>query len=191
MKRSTMLSLTLAIAVAVFAAQAWASPEHAVTGVVSKVDKDAKTITVKAADGTEHVLKYTDKTAVHGSKDAAKEVKTGSLDSYMAGKEGSHVVVRYTGEAAGATATRVDEYGKDGLKTTEGTVTKLDKGAHTVTVKTSDGAEQTFNVTKDDTLHAEHGTVEGAEHALKSGDKVVIHYSEDGEKKVARLWHKL
>src|ERR1700741_1324182 len=62
-----------------------------VTGTVEKVDSGAKTIAVKSADGTVETVKFTDKTTVHGLKDAAK-------GSDLAGKEGSHVIVHPVGK---------------------------------------------------------------------------------------------
>jgi len=69
---------------------------HIVSGVVTRVDKDTKTLAVKTGDGAEHVFKYGEKTAIRGSQDAAKGVKKGALDTYFAGKEGTSVVVHYT-----------------------------------------------------------------------------------------------
>jgi hypothetical protein len=86
-------------------ATAWAQ-EHAVAGELEKVGQDGKTITVKTADGTEHVFKVTGKTALTGTEKAAKDVG-------LAGKEGSQVVVKYTGEGADKTAHAVDVTGKD------------------------------------------------------------------------------
>src|SRR5216683_18925 len=45
---------------------------HVVSGTVEKVDAGAKTIAVKTADGTVETVKFTEKTTVHGLKDAAK-----------------------------------------------------------------------------------------------------------------------
>ena len=98
---------------------AWAQDVvHAVTGIVKHVDKDTKTVVVKAADGTEHTIKYTDQTVVKGAKDTGKGVEKGaddtgkgvekgaddtgkgvekgSVDTYLAGKEGTRVTVKYT-----------------------------------------------------------------------------------------------
>jgi Cu/Ag efflux protein CusF len=58
---------------------------NVVTGTVEKVDSDAKTIALKTADGTVETVKFTDKTTVHGLKDAAKGTD-------LAGKEGGHVI---------------------------------------------------------------------------------------------------
>jgi hypothetical protein len=73
-----------------------------VSGVVKKVDKDSKTMVVKTADGTEHTIKYTDKTTIEGAKDAAGDVK-----------EGAHVSVKYTEKGGEKTAVGVKDVGKD------------------------------------------------------------------------------
>lgn len=161
---------------------------HAVSGAVTKIDKDAKTIGVKTADGTEHVFHYTEKTTVRSSKATAKDVKTGAVDTYFAGKEGTHVVVRYTEKGAEKTAASVDDFGKDTIKVSEGTVTKVDKAAHTVSVKTADGAETTYDWGKDATIDTEHGVVKSSQFVAKEGDKVVVHYSEDAGKKIVHFF---
>ena len=45
---------------------------NVITGTIEKVDSGAKTIAVKTVDGTVETVKFTDKTTVHGLKDAAK-----------------------------------------------------------------------------------------------------------------------
>jgi hypothetical protein len=161
---------------------------HAVSGAVTKIDKEAKTIAVKTADGTEHVFHYTEKTTVRGAKATAKGVKAGAVDTYFAGKEGTHVVVRYTEKGADKTAASVDDFGKDTMKVSEGTVSKVDKAAHTVSVKTADGAETTYDWGKDATIDTEHGVVKSSQYVAKEGDKVVVHYTEDAGKKVVHFF---
>jgi hypothetical protein len=164
---------------------------HAVSGAVTKIDKDAKTIAVKTADGTEHVFHYTEKTTIHGTKDAAKGVKAGAVDTYFDGKEGTHVIVRYTEKGADKTAASVDDFGKDTMKVSKGTVTKVDKAAHTVSVKTEDGAETTYDWGKDATIDTEHGVVKSSQYVAKEGDKVVLHYSEDAGRKVVHFFRSM
>jgi len=160
---------------------------HAVTGAVSKVDAGAKTIAVITADGSEEVFKYTEKTSVRGATAAADAAKTGAVDTYMAGKEGTHVVVRYVGKGGDKTAIGIKDLGKDTLKVSKGTVTKVDQAAHTVAIKTDDGAETTFRLSKDAAVDTEHGVVEGTKYTAKEGDHVVVHYSEDAGHKVAHF----
>ena len=96
---------------------------HAVSGIVKHVDKDTKTVVVKAADGTEHTIKYTDQTVVRGAKDTGKDVEKGaddtgkgvdkgSVDTYLAGKEGSRVTVKYTEKGGEKTAVGIKDAGK-------------------------------------------------------------------------------
>jgi Cu/Ag efflux protein CusF len=74
----------------------------AVSGVVKHIDKDTKTMVVKAGDGTEHTIKYTEKTSWEGTKDAGKGIK-----------EGSKVTVHYTETGGEKTATAVKDATKD------------------------------------------------------------------------------
>ena len=160
---------------------------HAVTGAVSKVDASAKTIAVKTADGTEEVFKYTAKTGIRGATDTKDAAKTGAVDTYMAGKEGTHVVVRYLGKGTDKTAIGIKDFGKDTLKVSTGTVTHVDQAAHTVGIKTEDGAEATYRVSKDAAVDTEHGVVEGAKYTAKEGDHIVVHYSDDAGHKVVHF----
>jgi len=74
---------------------------HMVKGLVTHIDKDSKTMVVKAADGTEHTIKWTDKTTVAGGKDIGEGIK-----------EGSKVSVKYTEKAGEKTAVGVKDVGK-------------------------------------------------------------------------------
>lgn len=181
--RVLLLSLIAACFVPLAVAQ---DVVHAVEGAVTKVDLDAKTIVVKSADGVEHTFKYTARTTMRGMKASAREAKAGAVESYMKGKEGTDVVVHYTGEGAEKSAVAVRDMGKGTVKTSEGTVTKVDKAGRTVTVKTADGTEQTYHVAKDATVESGHGVEKGADYA-KEGEKVTVHYTEDAGKKVAHF----
>ena len=89
---------------------------------------------VKTADGTEHTIKVTEQITVHGTKESCL-------------KEGSEVVTRNRANGAEKTADELGEVGKDGMKVTKGTITKIDKSTKTVAVKSAHGAEKTFDYT--------------------------------------------
>ena len=112
-------------------------------GSVKTVDKATKTVVVKATDGTEHTFHFIGKTASHGAEATA----AGSKDAFLSMKEGDAVVVHYTEKGAVKTAEEVDHLGKDGLKMSVAAVTSVDRGAKTVTVKTAEGAEETYRLT--------------------------------------------
>lgn len=92
---------------------------HAVSGVIKSIDKGTKTVVVKTADGTEHTIKYTDKTVVKDAKDTGKGVEKGSVDTYLGAKVGTKVTVKYTEKAGEKTAVGVKDAGKATAKAVE------------------------------------------------------------------------
>jgi hypothetical protein len=164
---------------------------HAVAGVVTHVDKEAKTVAVKTADGTEHVFKYTEHTAVRDTHATLRVAKMGAVDTYFAGKQGTHVVVRYMEKGGDKTATVFDDFGKEGLKAGKGTVTHVDRAAHTVAIRTDDGAEATYKMGGDAVVETDHGVIRGTRYIAKEGDKVTVHYTEDAGHKIIHLFRKL
>ena len=188
MRLSGVRRLLLAVMVAAVCVQLAAAQTmmHAMEGAVTKIDVSAKTIAIKAADGTEHVFKYTEKTTMRGLAAGAHEARAGAVEGYMKGKEGTDVVVHFTGEGAERSAVAIRDMGKDTVRTSQGTVTKVDKAGHTVTVKAEDGSEATYHVAKDATIEGEHGVLKGGDYA-REGEKVSVHYTEDAGKKVAHF----
>ena len=113
-KRFSMLLTALFVLVAIVAWQAAVAEDvvHAVSGIVKSVDKTSKTMVIKAADGTEHTIKYTDQTTVKGATEAGKGVAAGSVDTYQGLKEGANVTIKYTEKGGEKTATAIKEAGK-------------------------------------------------------------------------------
>ena len=177
--------LSVVVLAAFFAVMVVAADDvvSALHGVVTKVDAAAKTIVVKTKDGTEHTIHFVDKTTVRG----AEGVETGAKDTFHGVKEGSEVVAHYTVKGTEKTAVEVDKVGKDGMKSVEGTVTKVGEGGKTIAVKTADGTEHVFDVAGHDTKVAAVDTGKAAD---KTG-KVTVYYTVDAGKKVAHFFEKL
>jgi len=99
--------LCLMAFVAVTACQLATADEftHEISGFVKHVDKGAKTMVVKAADGTEHTIKWTGATTWEGTKDAGKGID-----------EGAKVSVKYTEKGGQKTAVGVKHLAKDVAK---------------------------------------------------------------------------
>ncbi len=91
-----------------------------IKGVVKSIDKGAKTMVVKTADGTEHTIKWTSDTTVEATKDAGKGIAKGSVDTYDGLKEGTKVSVKYTEKGGEKTAVAI----KDASKATAKAVTQ-------------------------------------------------------------------
>jgi arginine repressor len=151
---------------------------HAITGTVEAVDSAAKTVSIKTADGTVKVVKVSEKQTVDG-------LKAGATYTALGAEKGAHVVVKYTGEGADATATGIKFVGKDTVKASEGTVTKIDEAAKTVSIKTAKGAEEVYHYTDVATVDSAKAVGKGADKSAK----VTVYYTEVGGKKIAHLFH--
>jgi hypothetical protein len=144
-----------------------------VHGTVTKVDSATKTVVVKSADGTEHAVKVTGETTIKGTKDGFDGLK-----------EGTEVVARTTGKGVDETGLEIGKIGKDSLKVTDGTVTKIDEGTKTVTVKTADGTEKAFEYT--DNAGKDVGKAVGKGTAKSA--RVTVYYTDDAGKKIAHFF---
>ena len=151
-----------------------------VEGHVTKVDRTAKTLVVKASDGTEHTMHLVERTVVHGGKETHKGAEEAARDL----QEGSQVVVHYTKQGADETAEEIDQIGKDGLKTSEGTITEFDRAARTMTIKIADGTEQTYRLTE----HATEDAGKETEDTAKKSAHAIVYYSEEAGHRVAHYF---
>ena len=157
---------------------------NVITGTIEKVDSGAKTVAVKTADGTVETVKFTDKTAVHGLKDAGKGAD-------LAGKEGGHVIVHTVGEGADKTAHSVEWVGDKTVHATEGTVEEVGKGSKTVAVKTADGSKETFEVADHAVVNSGKGVARYSAKGAKKGEHVTVYYTEEAGKKIAHVFKHL
>jgi DNA-directed RNA polymerase subunit E'/Rpb7 len=179
-----------------------------VTGTIQKVDDAGKTIAIKTADGIDETVKLTDRTVVRDAEKAGratdtmgkvagtagKEVERGVGAAALTGKEGTDAFVLYTGEGADKTATLVEHASKGGLKVLDGTVLRMGDDGKTVVVKTASGIEETLQLSEEASVDTGHGiwtVVEAAGRDLKEGDRVTVHYTEAGSRKVAHLFKRL
>ena len=171
-------SLILGILFLLFCSTAFAVT--AVKGRIEKIDRTAKTIVVKAVDGTEHTFLFVGRTAVHGAEMAGADVFHGL-------KEGSEVVVHYAVKGSEETALEIDHIGEGGLKSTEGTLTRFDRKAKTFTIKAEDGTEHESLLTE---RAAEDAGNDISEDAQKSA-KVTVYYAEQaGHQSAAHYFSK-
>ncbi len=185
MKIITRASLALLL----LSALAWAADDvvSAVHGTITKLDSSTKTMVVKTKDGTEHTVKFVDKTTVHGVEAGSHDTAAGAKDTFHGLKEGTDVVAHYTAKGTEKTAVEVDDVGKDGLKSVDGTVTHIDRAAKTVAVKTADGTEETFKLSG----HAADDAGKDIGKGTEKSAKVTVYYTESAGKKTAHFFEKL
>jgi hypothetical protein len=151
-----------------------------VEGVVTKIDRASKTVVVKAKDGTEHSMHLVGRTVVHGGQQTYK----GAEETAHGVQEGSQVVVHYSKQGTDETAEEIDHVGKDGLKTSDGTITKFDRGARTMTIKTADGTEETYRLSE----HASEDAGKDTDDAAKKTAHATVYYSEEAGHKIAHFF---
>lgn len=152
-------------------------------GTITKIDKTAKTIAIKTADGTEHVFYWARNTTVHGANAADVAAK----DSWHGLKEGSEVVAHSTKHGTKDTALEVDKVGDSGLKRTEGTIKEFDRSGKKLVLESADGTEHTFKLTK----HAATDAAKDVAAGTEKGTKVAIYSTEDAGKSVAHFFEKI
>jgi hypothetical protein len=160
--------------------------EHVVTathGTITKIDKAAKTIAVKTADGTEHIFYWAKNTGVHGAKAADAAAK----DSWHGLTEGSEVVAHSTERGTKDTVVEVDKVGDTGLKRTEGTIKEIDRSGKKLVIKSADGTEHAFRLTGRAATDAGKDVAAGAE----KGTKVAIYSTEEAGESVAHFFEKI
>jgi hypothetical protein len=76
-------------------------------------------------------------------------------------------------------------FAAEAVNAVHGTISKIDSGAKTIVVKTADGAEHTFHVVANTTVHGTEAGAKDAFHGLKEGTEVVAHYTAKGAENTA------
>jgi hypothetical protein len=181
MYKSLYLALSLMLcAVFSFSAQEVAG---VVEGTAKKIDAATGTIIVQAVDGTDHSFHFVDRTVVYGTRETA----TKSRDTLHGLKEGSEVVVYYTSKGTVRIADEIDHIGKDGLMIRKGTIKEIDHGTKTLTMKSANGAEETYRLSERAARDADRDIGKASE---KSG-KATVYYMEEGGHKVAHFFKKV
>jgi len=150
----------------------------ALEGTMKQFYKAANVVVVTTWDGMEHVYHFTKDLIVHGGKNPG-------IDALEGLREGTTVVIH---PAAGPTdsAAEIDVLGDEGLKSTEGMVTKIDRGKKEITIRYNNGKTETLQMTSRAATESEEGVDESGE----SPSKVVIYYSEDTGQKIAHYFKK-
>jgi hypothetical protein len=100
--------------------------------------------------------------------------------------EGSEVAVHYSVIRGRETAHEIDRLGGDGLKVAEGTVSHVDRAGRKVSIKTADGSEQSFDMTRRAAEDTDKDVVEGTDKTAK----VSLYYTEDAGRKTVHFLKK-
>jgi hypothetical protein len=153
-------------------------PIHGLTGTIAtegtiKAEhKAGNKIVVETEDGVEHVFDAAKDLLVHGSKDLSDL------------KPGTTVVVHYTPDATGPSAHEIDSVGPAGLRTTEGIVTKIDRGKREIHIRYDNGTQETLTLT----ARAAMDAGQDFSTAPEGTTRIVVYYSDEAGQKVAHYF---
>jgi hypothetical protein len=129
--------------------------------------KAANKIVVETKDGVEHVYDSAKGLVVHGGKDPLSDLKPGTT-----------VIIHSTAN----TAQEIDRVGADGLSTTEGIATKIDRGKKEITIRYDSGKIEKLKLT--DRAAADVGQNIGED------TRIVVYYSTEAGGKVTHYFKK-
>jgi hypothetical protein len=146
---------------------------------MKKVYAAANTVIVTTIDGVEHVVHFTKDLVVHGGKGTG-------VDALRGLREGSTVVVHYTVKGADASAQEIDRIGDEGLKVTEGVVTRVDRRRKQITIRFDNGKTEMLQLT--DRAAADAGR--DVDQAASGVARIIVYYSDESGQKVAHFFKK-
>ena len=158
----------------------------ALEGTVKKIDAGAKTVVVDTTDGTEHTFHYASDVTVHGAQRAEAGISSASRGTVHDLQDGGRVAVHYTEAGGKDTAHEFDKLGKDGLQRADGTVTAIDRAGKTISIRTADGARETFHMTD----MAAKDTGRDLDQATNKTAKVSVYYTEVAGVKTAHFFER-
>jgi hypothetical protein len=146
---------------------------HALTGTVASINSAAKTISVLQDNGTRRDFDLLTNPKTRIAFDKRIEAESTAAASFD--KQGAYVIVFfYYGQGEARTVVAVKSLGTGPFSSAEGTVTKFDGHAHTISVQDQSGAVLTFKLDPQTVAESNMGAVPSDKFHADKGDHVRI-----------------
>ena len=180
-------SLRISILLECFALVCLAAPAqqviHAIVGTISSVDPVAKTFAVNRDNDSPAYFKFSanSKTSVDFDKNARTDVS--AADEFK--KSGARVIVYYFGDGDVLTAVGLRSLQAGTVTKIVGTVVKLDKRKHLLTIAAKSGVTESFEITQNTVAETGMGAVEGLKFQPEEGDQVRVTASQASGNEIA------
>lgn len=145
---------------------------HALSGTVTSINSKIGMIEIDTDDGSSAHFRCLKKS------DAAIDFdKSVSADAIVADKfttKGAHVIVYFFGDGELRTIVALHDLGDGSLEKSTGTVVKLSRKEHLLTIKSSTGQEVSFHLDPKTVADTATGVMEGFKFDLSKGDQVRV-----------------
>jgi phosphotransferase system IIA component len=145
---------------------------HAMPGKVSAINPSARTMTITTDDGSQSVFR--DLTDSKTALEFNKKIRAETIAADVFKKSGDGVIVFYYGMGSGQTAVAVKDLGAGPFEQAHGSVVKLDRHNHILTIKNDSGASESFHIGADTVAESDDGAVEGLQFSPNEGEPVTV-----------------
>lgn len=145
---------------------------HALTGTVSSIEAEAKTITVFTDKGSQAQFRPLANPQAKLVFD--KKIRANATAAETFNENGKYVIVFYFGTSDIRTAVALRSLGAGPFTSATGTVVKFDGKSHSITIKDSSGTVQSFNITADTIAETGVGVMDGFKFHTDQGNQVRV-----------------
>jgi len=145
---------------------------HALVGTVDVINPNSKTIIVTTDDGTPGTFEDLTDPKAHIAIDKALRADATPAQSFTT--KGASAIVLFYGEGADRTAVALRSIGQGPFTKTAGTVVRFSGREHSLSIKDSSGAVQTFTVAPSTVAETRSGAVDGKKFEPGKGEQVRV-----------------
>jgi hypothetical protein len=158
---------------------------HALTGVVTFVDRTTKSIGVQTSDGGQNVFSYANQPQDTIAFD--KNIRAGAIEPDVYNKVSDHVIVYFYGGSDRRTVVAIRDLGKVPLQISTGTVINGSRKHHILEIKTEAGVSESYQISKDTSIETPEGVIGGLNFDPMRNSRVIVKYSGTAENRVAEF----
>jgi hypothetical protein len=145
---------------------------HAVSGTVTSINPKISMIEINTDDGSSGHFRW-----INGSGPKVDFDKSVSADATTADKfttQGHHVIVYYYGDGTVRTVVALHDLGGGAVEKSTGTVVKLNRHEHLLTIKSASGIEVSFHLDPKTVADTATGVMGEFKFDLSKGDSVRV-----------------
>jgi hypothetical protein len=148
---------------------------HAASGIVTAIHPKIQMIQLTMDDGSAGHFKWLQKSDPPVEFDKAVSADAAPAEKYTALQ--SHVIVYYVGESDNRIAVAVHPLGDGPLNTTTGTIVKLNRKDHQLTIKTTAGTDESFRLDPKTVGDTSEGVLTAFKYDFNKGNSVRVTFA--------------